>query len=133
MYIYIYIYTVSIHLWFLILFALCSDSPENKVTIDTVNEAVGALLDLMAGHFAVGKIDWFPRLLDSVIRLAGKCSIELLDTQLIEIMDTLSDNLVVLWRGEQYATAAWNHVTEEDGSPDPLHSVIEVLAKHTRI
>lgn len=97
----------------------------NSVTIATVDEVVGAILLMLASHFGLGRVSWFPRLLDGALLLAGKCSLELLSCQLVDVVTELRETSIGLWGEEQYTSASWSQGAEE-GVVDHTHSITQV-------
>ena len=103
------------------------DGTENSVTTATVDEVVGAILLLLEGHFNVKRISWFPRILSGALLLANKSSLELLPCQLVELVTTLRERAISLWREEQYVSATWSQgLVEDEGSTDHTQFITEV-------
>lgn len=108
---------------------LCySDATGNSVTIETVDEVVGAILLLLASHFGMSRIQWLPRLLDGAFLLAGKCSLELLSCQLVSIVATVRERAIDLWGEEQYMSTLWGGqgAGEQGGGTDHAQYITQV-------
>ncbi len=104
-----------------------SDVTGNSVTIATVDEVVGAILILLASHFGMGRVQWFPRLLDGAFLLASKCSLELLSLRLVGIVTTVRERAIDLWGEEQYASTLWGQGSgEQGGVADHTHYINQV-------
>ncbi len=100
----------------------------NSVTMATVDEVVGAFLLLLASHFGMRSIQWFPRLLDGAFLLACKCSLELLPSQLVAIVTSVRERAIDLWGEEQYMNAQWvQGSAEQEGGADHTQYITQVL------
>lgn len=100
---------------------------QNSVTVEMVDEVAGAILLLIAGHFAERGVAWFPRLLDGALLLGNKCSLQLLPLHLVGLLEELRERAIALWQSEQYLSATWaNRLTEDEEHSDHTHSHTEV-------
>ena len=96
--------------------------------METVDEVVGAILLLIAGHFAERDVTWFPRMLDGALLLGNKCSLLLLHLHLVGLMEELRERAIALWQSEQYLSASWaNPLAEEEGRSGHAPSHAEVV------
>lgn len=92
-----------------------------------MDEVAGAILLLIAGHFAERNVAWFPRMLDGALLLASKCSLQVLHLHLVGLLEELRERAISLWQSEQYQNAAWaNQLSDDEGHSDQTTSLTEV-------
>lgn len=58
--------------------------------------------------------------------LSTKCSVQLLQSHFVPLLEELRERAIGLWQDEQYLTASWVKLTDNDQASEKLEALIEV-------
>ena len=67
---------------------------------------------------------------ESTLMLSTKCSLLILSSHFIPLMDELREKAIRLWQDEQYLSASWSSMPENDSATDRLQELVEVHTRH---